>query len=291
MFEFFRMVFLPVTKILEFITKYFKTIVFLTILFFVFKESEPQNLEVANLQKIDLTGPILNVDKTLEAIENASNNENIKGVLLNVNSPGGAVAPSVEIAYAIKELNEKKPVVAYASGVMASGSYYASIWASKIVANPGSMIGSIGVIFQGANIEELMQKIGVQTQTVKVGRYKEAGTFARTWNSYEKQELERVISDTYAMFVSDVASARKLKVNEHEVYADAHIFTARQAKSVGLIDEVGTLSFAQSELYSLGKIENPIWVKEDKMDRFLDKVMSEAFSHFSLQFMDGLKAF
>jgi protease-4 len=147
------------------------------------------------------------------------------------------------------------------------------------------------VIFQGANIEELMQKIGIQTQTVKVGRYKEAGTFARTWNSYEKQELERVISDTYAMFVSDVASARKLKVNEHEVYADAHIFTARQAKSVGLIDEVGTLSFAQSELYSLGKIENPIWVKEDKMDRFLDKVMSEAFSHFSLQFMDGLKAF
>lgn len=291
MFEFLRIVFLPVTKTLDFITKYFKTIVFLTILFFVFKESEPQNLEVANLQKIDLIGPILNIDKTLEAIESASNNESIKGVLLNVNSPGGAVAPSVEIAYAIKELTSKKPVVAYASGVMASGSYYASIWASKIVANPGSMVGSIGVIFQGANLEELMQKIGVQTQTVKVGRYKETGTFSRTWNTLEKAELEHVIMDTYEMFVSDVANARKLNVSDHETYADAHIFTARQAKSVGLIDEVGTLSFAQNELYSLGKIENPVWVKEDKMDRFLDKVMSEAFSRFSLQFMDGLKAY
>jgi len=291
MFEFFRILFLPITKTLDFITKYFKTVVFLTILFFIFNEQEPQNFEVANLQKIDLVGPILNVDKTLELIESASKDENIKGVLLNVNSPGGAVAPSVELAYAIKELTAKKPVVAYASGVMASGSYYASIWASKIIANPGSMVGSIGVIFQGANIEELMQKIGVQTQTVKVGRYKEAGTFSRPWNSYEKEELERVINDTYKMFVNDGASARKLKPIEHEKYADAHIFTARQAKDVGLIDEVATLSFAQNELYTLSQIEKPIWKQEDKFDRLIDKVMSEAVSHFSLNFMDGLKAY
>ncbi len=291
MFEFIRILFLPITKTLDFITKYFKTVVFLTILFFIFNEQEPQNFEIANLQKIDLVGPILNVDKTLEAIQSAAKDENIKGVLLNVNSPGGAVAPSVELAYAIKELTEKKPVVAYASGVMASGSYYASIWASKIIANPGSMVGSIGVIFQGANIEELMQKIGVQTQTVKVGRYKEAGTFARPWNSYEKEELERVINDTYTMFVNDVAGARKLNPSEHEKYADAHIFTARQAKNVGLVDEVATLSFAQNELYQLSNVEKPIWKEEDKFDRLIDKVMSEAVSHFSLNFMDGLKAY
>ncbi|MFA7084205.1 MAG: signal peptide peptidase SppA [Arcobacteraceae bacterium] len=291
MFEFLRILFLPLTKTLDFITKYFKTIVFLTIVFFVFYESEGKNLEVANLQRIDLTGPILNVDKTLEAIQNASKNANIKGVLLNVNSPGGAVAPSVEVAYAIKELALKKPVVAYASGIMASGSYYASIWASKIIANPGSMVGSIGVIFQGANIEELMQKIGVQTQTIKVGRYKESGTFARQWNAIEKEELTRVIEDTYSMFVQDVATARNLNPKDHELYADAHIFTARQAKEVGLIDEVATLSFAYNELYTLSKVEKPVWVKEDKLDRFIDRVMSEAFSNFSLQFMDGLKAY
>lgn len=291
MFEFFRILFLPITKTLDFITKYFKTIVFLTILFFVFNDSETKEFELANLQKIDLIGPILDVEKTLEAIENASKNEHIKGVLLNVNSPGGAVAPSVELAYAIKELNAKKPVVAYASGVMASGSYYASIWASKIIANPGSIVGSIGVIFQGANIEELMQKIGIQTQTVKVGRYKEAGTFARPWNNYEKEELERVIGDTYTMFIADVANARKLDINEHESFADAHIFTARQAKEVGLVDEVATLSFAQNELYALSGVTKPIWVEEDKFDKFLDKVISETVSNFSLSFMDGLKAY
>merc|ERR1711879_953493 len=145
-----------------------------------------EDYEAANLQKIELVGPILNVDKVLIQIADAKKNKNIKGVLLVVNSPGGAVAPSVELAYAIKELASLKPVVAYASGVMASGSYYASIWADKIIANPGAMIGSIGVIFQGTNLEELMKTIGVKTQTVKAGKYKEAGTPTRAWNTYEK---------------------------------------------------------------------------------------------------------
>lgn len=290
MFEFFRILFLPITKTLDFITKYFKTVVFLSIIFFLFNQTDSKNLEVANLQKIDLIGPILNVEKTLQAIQNATENRNIKGVLLNVNSPGGAVAPSVELAYAIKELALKKPVVAYASGIMASGSYYASIWASKIVANPGSMVGSIGVIFQGANIEELMQKIGVKTQTVKVGRYKESGTFARSWSDIEKQELNKVIQDTYDMFVQDVATARGLDSKKHNLYADAHIFTAKQAKDVGLVDSVATLSFAQNELYSLSGVKNPIWTKEDKLDRFIDKIISETFLKFSLHTMGGLKA-
>jgi protease-4 len=147
------------------------------------------------------------------------------------------------------------------------------------------------VIFQGANIEELMQKIGIQTQTVKVGRYKEAGTFARPWDNYEKEELEKVIGDTYIMFIADVANARNLDINEHESFADAHIFTARQAKEVGLVDEVATLSFAQNELYKLSGVEKPVWVQEDKFDKFLDKVISETVSNFSLSFMDGLKAY
>jgi protease-4 len=291
MLNFFRILFLPLTATFEFITKYFKTVVFLTILFIIFYDSDPAKIETPNLEQINLSGPIISVEQTLEKIQNATDDQNIKGVLFNVNSPGGAVAPSVELAYAIKELNAKKPVVAYASGVMASGSYYASIWASKIVANPGSMIGSIGVIFQGANIEELMQKIGIQTQTVKVGQYKEAGTFARTWNEYEKQELEKVIQDTYNMFVNDVASARNLSVQEHTTYADAHIFTARQAKEVGLVDEVATLSFAKNELYTLASIENPIWKQEDKFEKFFNKLTQETASILSSYFVQGLKAY
>ena len=294
MFNFFRILFSPVIAILDFITKYFKTIVFLTIMYFIFvdtNESLTDTNSFANLQKIELSGPILDVSKTLEDIEKVKLDKNIKGVLLLVNSPGGAVAPSVELAYAIKELKQIKPVVVYASGVIASGSYYASIWANKIIANPGSMVGSIGVIMQGVNAEELMSKIGVSTQTVKAGKFKESGTPTRKWFDYEEKQLQSVIDDTYNMFISDVAEARKLDVKNHTQFADAKIFTSKQAKEVGLVDEVATISFAQSELATLSEVENPVWKKEDKFDKFMDRLVSETISNVSMNFISGLKAY
>ena len=294
MFNFFKVLFSPVIAILDFVTKYFKTIVFLTIVYFITIDSSEdlaQNNSLANLQKIELTGPILDVTKTLEDIENAKKDKNIKGILFVVNSPGGAVAPSIELAYAIKELKQIKPVVVYASGVIASGSYYASIWANKIVANPGSMVGSIGVIMQGVNTEELMQKIGVSTQTVKAGKYKESGTPTRKWFDYEEKQLQSVIDDTYEMFISDVASARNLDVKNHTLYADAKIFTSKQAKEVGLVDDVATLSYAQDSLITLSKVENPVWKKEDKFEKFMDKLVNEAVSNISMNLLSGLKAY
>ena len=295
MFNFFKTLFSPITFTLDFITKYFKTIVFLTIIYFVMYGSnegvsEDSN-KVANLQRIELFGPIMDVSKTLDEINKAKSDTNIKGIMLVVNSPGGSVAPSVELAYAIKELKKIKPVVVYASGVIASGSYYASIWANKIIANPGSMVGSIGVIMQGINAEELMEKIGVSTQTVKAGKYKESGTPSRKWKDFEKQQLQSVIDDTYKMFISDVASARKLKVSEHTIYADAKIFTASQAKDVGLVDEVATISIAKARLVELSKVENAVWKKQDKFDKFIDKFVSQTISSISMNFVSGLKAY
>lgn len=294
MFRFFKILFSPIIAILDFITKYFKTVVFLTILYFVLVDSNESLTDTnsyANLQKIDLSGPIMSVSKTLEEIEKAKKNKSIKGVLLDVNSPGGAVAPSVELAYAIKELKEIKPVVVYASGVIASGSYYASIWANEIIANPGSMVGSIGVIMQGVNAEELMTKIGVSTQTVKAGKYKESGTASRKWFDYEEEQLQSVIDDTYNMFITDVANARNLDIKNHTKFADARIFTASQAKEVGLVDEVATISYAQNSLAVLAKVDNPIWKKQDKFDKFMDRLVSETISTISMNFVSGLKAY
>ena len=294
MFNFFRVLFSPIIAILDFITKYFKTIVFLTIIYFIVVPSDEKLTDVnshANLQKIELTGPIMDVSKTLEDIQKAKEDKNIKGILFVVNSPGGAVAPSVELAYAIKELKEIKPVVVYASGVIASGSYYASIWANKIIANPGSMVGSIGVIMQGVNASELMEKIGVSTQTVKAGKYKESGTPTRKWFDYEEKQLQDVINDTYNMFITDVASARNLDVKNHTIFADAKIFTSKQAKEVGLVDEVATLSYAQDSLIKLSEVKNPVWKKEDKFEKFMDKLISEAVSNISMNLVSGLKAY
>jgi protease-4 len=288
------MLFSPIIVILDFITKYFKTIVFLTIMYFIVVPSDENIVDGnihANLQKIELTGPIMDVSKVLEDIQKAKEDKNIKGVLFVVDSPGGSVAPSVELAYAIKELREVKPVIAYASGVIASGSYYASIWANQIIANPGSMVGSIGVIMQGVNTEELMKKIGVSTQTVKAGKYKESGTPTRKWFDYEEKQLQSVIDDTYNMFISDVASARNLDVKNHTLYADAKIFTSKQAKNVGLVDEVATLSYAQDSLIKLAKVEKPVWMKEDKFEKFMNKLVSEAISNISMNLLSGLKAY
>jgi protease-4 len=163
--------------------------------------------------------------------------------------------------------------------------------ANQIIANPGSMVGSIGVIMQGVNTEELMKKIGVSTQTVKAGKYKESGTPTRKWFDYEEKQLQSVIDDTYNMFISDVASARNLDVKNHTIFADAKIFTSKQAKNVGLIDEVATLSYAQESLIKLSKVEKPVWSKEDKFEKFMNKFMSEAISNISMSLLSGLKAY
>ncbi len=258
-------------KTIKWIGQHFKGMLFLLIVFVVFMPKSETTLSPVNLQEIELFGPILSADLVIKEIEEAQKNTKIKGVLLNVNSPGGAVPPSIEIAYAIKELKKHKPIIVYASGIMASGSYYASIYANKIIANPGSIVGSIGVIMQSVNAEELMKTIGVKTQTVKQGTYKEAGTATREWTVQERAELETLTKDTYDLFVKDVATARGLDINASKTYADAHIFSSQRAKEAGLIDEVGVKSQAKIQIASLAKVEVPAWKEKDKFETFMDK--------------------
>jgi protease-4 len=250
------------------------TLLVLFILWLIIPSSE-EGLSSNNLQKITLTGPILDATSIVEQIDEARENKKIKGVLFSIDSPGGAVAPSVEIAYAIKRLRETKPTVVYAAGIMASGGYYSAIWGSEIIANPGSMIGSIGVIMEGADISELMQKVGVKTQVVHAGTYKQVGTFDRPWTNVERAELDKVINGTYNLFVHDVSRARKLDINKSTDYADAHIFTADQAIKVGLVDKIGVEYDAKKRVEVLAKIKDPIWNKEDPMDRFFKRFAAE----------------
>ncbi|MEA3229150.1 MAG: S49 family peptidase, partial [Campylobacterota bacterium] len=140
-----KKIFSPITWILQLIQNNFKAMLFLLLLFLIFVPDSEQNTTPNNLQQINLVGPIMEVGEVLEKIEKATEDDSIKGILFVVDSPGGAVAPSIELAYAIKRAKKVKPVVVYAKGTIASGSYYASIWANEIVVNPGSMVGSIGV--------------------------------------------------------------------------------------------------------------------------------------------------
>ncbi|MDF1879895.1 signal peptide peptidase SppA [Sulfurimonas sp. MAG313] len=275
--------FSPFLAIMGFIQNHFKAMLFLLLVFFLFSPSE-EELKPANLAQIKLQGVIMDASVVVQQLETARKDDAIKGVLFIVNSPGGAVPPSIEIMQAIKRLKEKKPVVAYAAGTIASGSYYASIYANKIYANPGSMVGSIGVIMQGANYAKLAQKIGISSQTIKAGKFKEVGTGSREWTPDEKAELEKVINDTYDLFVNDVATARKLDPKNHTEFADAHIFTASQAKKVGLIDELGVGFDAKKALIKLSKVDEAIWQKEDKIDSFMRRLSGETASFMGAYF-------
>ncbi len=281
--------FSTIGKTIKWIGEHFKGMLFLLIVAVVFMPESDTTLKPANLQEIELMGPIMSADVIIKEIEKVQKDPKIKGVLLNVNSPGGAVPPSIEIAYAIKELKKHKPVIAYASGVMASGSYYASIYANKIIANPGSIVGSIGVIMQSVNAEELMETIGVKPQTVKQGTYKEAGTPTREWTAEERAELETLTKDTYDLFVKDVATARGLDINASKSYADAHIFSSKRAKEAGLIDEIGVKSQAKTQLAELAKVEKPVWKEKDKFETFMDKLGAKSIMKLQSYFY-GLKA-
>jgi len=274
---------------IKWIGDHFKGLLFLLILLVIFMPSGEAPLKKANLQEIKLFGPIMDAENILKEIEKAQKDKSIKGVLLNVNSPGGSVPPSIEISYAIRNLQKKKPVIAYASGIMASGSYYSSIYAKKIIANPGAIVGSIGVIMESANLKELMDKIGIKPQLVKQGTYKEAGTPTREWTPQEREELERLTQDTYDLFVSDVAKARGLDINHSKAYADAHIFLAQRAKEVGLIDEVGIISQAKEMLAKEANVTKPVWKKKDKLESFMEELSSKALLQIQSYFY-GLKA-
>lgn len=273
-----RKLFLPITAPLKFIQNHFKAMIFLLIVVLIFAPSDEQGLTPNNLQHIALKGAIFDASEVVAQIEAAEQNDAVQGVLFEINSPGGAVAPSVEIAYAIQRLQQKKPVVVYASGIFASGGYYASIYADEIVANPGSIVGSIGVIIQGADFSGLMEKIGVKAQTMAAGKYKQAGTSNRPWSDAERAELEKVVQGTYDVFVDDVATARNLDPKQHATYADAHIFTAHQAKEVGLIDHVGVMYDAKQRIIALSGVDTPVWNREDRFEKFMRQLASEGSS-------------
>ena len=278
-----------ISALLAWMGRHFKGVLLLILLLWLFLPKSSTQLHPANLQEIELFGPIVDARTIVESIEEARKNPAIKGVLLNVNSPGGAVPPSIEISYAIRRLQAQKPVVAYASGIMASGSYYSSIYAGDIIANPGAIVGSIGVIMESANLEELLAKLGVKPQVVKEGTYKEAGTPTRAWTPQERAELERLTHDTYTLFVSDVAKARGLELNASNRYADAHIFLASKAKEVGLIDAVGTLEDAKQTLIKRSHVSLPQWQKKDRFESFLERLGNKVLLQMQ-GLLYGLKA-
>jgi protease-4 len=190
---------------------------------------------------VKIEGTIVDSEPIIEKIIKFRKSKNIKAIILRINSPGGMVAPSQEIYQEVKKACREKKVVVSMESIAASGGYYIACTADKIVANPGTLVGSIGVILQIENIEELLSKIGLKREIVKSGKYKDIGSMTRPMTEEEEAILQGFSDNIYYQFVDAVAEGRDMKREEVLKLADGRIFTGEQAIKLGLIDRLGNL--------------------------------------------------
>ena len=219
------------------------------------------------LALIRIEGPILNSETTVQELEQFGQDPLVKAIVLRIDSPGGGVVPSQEIYKAVKRVRKdhQKIVIASMGTVAASGGYYIAVASDRIVANPGTVTGSIGVIMQLANFEDLMEKIGIRNMVIKSGRYKDIGSPFRTMSDEDRHLLQSVMDDAHRQFIEAVADGRSLDIADVEVLADGRIFTGQQAKDVLLVDELGDLQHAINLAATMnGMNEQPYVVESPK---------------------------
>ena len=198
------------------------------------------------IQVVDVDGELVESRSILDQLKRYEDSSSVKAILLNIDSPGGGVAVSQEIYAEIRRLREKKDktVVAYLSSTGASGAYYIACAANKIVANPGTIVGSIGVIAEWVNYADLLEWAKVKSIVFKTGEFKDTGSGTRALTENEKKYFQGLIDDMYVQFVEAVASGRKLDLQEVRSIADGRVFTGRDAKSRKLIDDIGNFQDA-----------------------------------------------
>lgn len=231
---------------------------------------------------IEVQGVITSARPVTEHLVDFRENGSIRAVVLRVNSPGGGVAPSQEICAAVTRLAAVKPVIVSMGSVAASGGYYIAAPATRILANPGSMTGSIGVIMEFTNIEELLDKIGLDSEVVKSGEHKDIGSPLRPMSRDDRRILQGMVDDVHSQFVRQVADSRGMDIAEVEKLADGRIFSGQQARTAGLVDQLGTFQDALDLAAELGGIEGRpkvVYPPREKMD-FLEHLVQETVTQF-----------
>ncbi|MBE9550609.1 MAG: signal peptide peptidase SppA [Proteobacteria bacterium] len=217
---------------------------------------------------VELKGIITDARPTVKQLKEFRKDESVKAIVLRIDSPGGAVAPSQEIYDEVARTVPLKKVVVSMGSVAASGGYYIAAAADHIMANPGTITGSIGVVMEFPNIEDLVKKIGFNTEVIKSGSYKDIGSPLRKMSSSERELLQGVIDSVYHQFVNAVAHSRQIPVEKVTAIADGRIFSGEQAKEIGLVDSLGGLEDAVAMAAKAGGIKGDPVVIYPKKKRF-----------------------
>jgi protease-4 len=205
---------------------------------------------------IPVEGVIEGAEPIVSQLVEFRKDNRIKVIILRIDSPGGGVAPSQEIYQEVKKTTRTKKVIVSMGGLAASGGYYIAAGANRIVANPGTIVGSIGVIMEFVQVEELLKKLGVGLEVVKSGPYKDIGSPHRKLSEEERKILmEGLITDIQNQFVKAVAQGRKLPLEKVKAIADGRIFSGAKAKELGLVDQLGNFQDAIRLAKRLGGIK------------------------------------
>ncbi len=232
---------------------------------------------------IELRETITTSDDIVRQLKKFREQHAVKAIVLRVDSPGGGVAASQEIYEEVRKTREAgTPVVVSMGSVAASGGYYVSCGASRIVANPGTLTGSIGVIMQFIGVSDLLRKLGIDESTIKTGKYKDAGSPFRKVTPEDRVYFNTLVDDVYDQFVDVVAKERHLQKSFVRKYADGRVFTGRQAYALGFVDTLGTMEDAITIAAHLGGITGkPAVVREVRRKAFLDRLLGDAASEIS----------
>jgi protease IV len=230
---------------------------------------------------VSIEGEILEARETVDALKRYADNASVKAIVVRINSPGGAIAPSQEIYSAIRHTRAEsgKPIVASLDSVAASGGFYIAAACDQIVANPGSITGSIGVILQWFEMKDLVQWAKLKPNTITSGALKDAGSPFRELTPEERAYFQDIVTQLHSQFVRDVAQGRKEKMKYEEVarIADGRIFTGEQALKLKLVDQLGSIDDAVRTAGKLAGMDGEparLWPKP-RDERLLDLLLGD----------------
>lgn len=231
---------------------------------------------------VEVEGYIGDSRATVDLVRDFVERDDIKAIILRINSPGGEVAPSQEVYRELLKARGHKHIVASLGSVAASGGYYMACAADVIVANPGTMTGSIGVLFKVSNLEELFEKIGIDTVVVKSGRFKDIGSPNREMTEAERALVQDVIDDVHDQFIEAIVDGRGIDESAVREVADGRFFSGRQAMEMGLVDELGNFEDAVMTTAAMAGIEGRpgLVYPKKKRRRLVDFLVEEMLQTF-----------
>jgi len=224
---------------------------------------------------VEVIGPITDSKKAVQNIRRFVKDDNIKALVIRVDSPGGSVGPSQEIYDAVKKAKAIKPLVVSMGSTAASGGYYIACGADTVFANPGTITGSIGVITQVITVDKLVEKADIEVHTVATGKFKDSGSPFKEFSVDDEVYFRSMIDDIYDQFVEDVAACRKLDETKVRELADGRVYTGRQAKKNKLVDELGSMQDAVDFVAKKAKLDGePTLVYPPEETSFLSQALS-----------------